>query len=79
MLLDYLVATDWVYFPQQVWEMELGEEFIPEVKTSWQRVLDYILISLGRGFHLAGSPEGRSKLEESVTRESIDRLTRGRH
>ncbi|KAK0064516.1 neuroglobin [Biomphalaria pfeifferi] len=36
----------------EVWEAELGEEFIPEVRECWEKVIDYIVRSMSHGYHI---------------------------
>ncbi|KAK3712521.1 hypothetical protein RRG08_002851 [Elysia crispata] len=37
----------------EVWEMELGEEFIAEVRDCWTRVINYIVRCMGHGYHIS--------------------------
>lgn len=39
------------------WEMELGEEFIAEVRESWRLLFDYIMTRMKQGFEMCLSGE----------------------
>uniref|UniRef100_A0A0B6Z5X9 Globin n=1 Tax=Arion vulgaris TaxID=1028688 RepID=A0A0B6Z5X9_9EUPU len=37
----------------EVWEMELGEEFIAEVRDSWKYMIDYIVRCMIQGYDIS--------------------------
>ena len=53
-----------------VWETELGEEFIHEVRDSWRLAFDYIVERMTEGFDMCLSGQIHDMLDVSFTQSS---------
>ncbi|KAK7107839.1 neuroglobin-like [Littorina saxatilis] len=51
----------------EVWEMELGEEFIHEVRDSWRLAFDYIVERMTEGFDMCLSGQIQDVINSSTT------------
>ncbi|GFN93656.1 cytoglobin-2 [Plakobranchus ocellatus] len=55
----------------EVWEMELGEEFIAEVRDSWTRVIEYIVQCMSHGYHISITDQLEAFVDKEVNMEDI--------
>ncbi|XP_059149554.1 cytoglobin-2-like [Physella acuta] len=49
----------------EVWEMELGEEFIIEVKECWRQLIGYIVRCMVHGYHICRTDQLESFVKET--------------
>lgn len=56
----------------EVWEVELGEEFIAEVRESWRRAMEYIVKCMAHGYKICINEQ----IHTMTTEEAFEKMAK---